>query len=65
MADPPIRKVYLDEDEDFSGTHAFGRRVVTPVRYSSDPRDIGWVKENVPCQTACPASTNIPALYSQ
>jgi len=61
MAEEPIRKVYLDENEDFSETHAFGHRVVTPVRYSTDPRDIGWVKENVPCQTACPAGTNIPA----
>ena len=29
--------------------------------YSSDARDIGWIRENVPCQTACPAGTNIPA----
>jgi NADPH-dependent glutamate synthase beta subunit-like oxidoreductase len=36
---------------------------VVPVqtRYSDDPRDVGWVKENVPCQTACPAGTDIPA----
>lgn len=31
------------------------------VYMSDDPRDIGWVKQNVPCQTACPAGTNIPA----
>lgn len=31
------------------------------VYYSEDPRDIGWVLENVPCQTACPAGTDIPA----
>ncbi len=31
------------------------------VRYSDDPRDFGWVHENVPCQTACPAGTDIPA----
>ena len=31
------------------------------VWYSDDPRDIGWVEENIPCQTACPAGTNIPA----
>jgi len=31
------------------------------VWYSDDPRDIGWVRENIPCQTACPALTNIPA----
>ena len=28
---------------------------------SNDVRDIGWVKQNVPCQTACPAGTNVPA----
>ncbi len=31
------------------------------IYYSDDPRDIGWVLENVPCQTACPAGTNVPA----
>ena len=31
------------------------------VHYSTDPRDFGWVRENVPCQTACPAGTDIPA----
>ncbi len=30
------------------------------VAYSDDPRDLGWVRQNVPCQTACPAGTNIP-----
>lgn len=30
------------------------------VWYSDDPRDIGWVRENIPCQSACPAGTNIP-----
>ncbi len=33
----------------------------TEVHYSDDPRDFGWVHENVPCQTACPAGTDIPA----
>ncbi len=37
------------------------RRSDDNVYYSDDPRDIGWVLENVPCQTACPAGTNIPA----
>jgi len=41
------------------------RRVPAPgdgsVWYSDDPRDIGWVRENIPCQAACPAGTNIPA----
>jgi len=59
--DNETRRIYLDENEDFSGTQAYGRRVVTPVRYSTDPRDVGWVEENIPCQTACPAGTNIPA----
>jgi formate dehydrogenase major subunit len=55
------RKIYLSENEDFSRSQSYGQRVVTPVRYSTDPRDIGWVEENVPCQSACPALTNIPA----
>jgi len=54
------RKIYVDEDEDFSTTQSYGKRVVTPVLFSTDARDIGWVRENVPCQTACPADTNIP-----
>ncbi|MBF0181620.1 MAG: FAD-dependent oxidoreductase [Magnetococcales bacterium] len=29
--------------------------------HSDDPRDIGWVRENIPCQNACPAGTDIPA----
>ena len=61
MAGEQIRKVYLDEDEDFSERQSYGRRVVTPVRYSTDPRDVGWVRQNIPCQTACPADTNVPA----
>lgn len=32
----------------------------TEVLYTSDARDIGWVKQNIPCQSACPAATNIP-----
>jgi NADPH-dependent glutamate synthase beta subunit-like oxidoreductase/ferredoxin len=56
-----IRKLQLDEREDFSERRSYGRRVVTPVRYSTDPRDVGWVRENIPCQTACPADTNVPA----
>ncbi|MCP4072448.1 MAG: FAD-dependent oxidoreductase [Hyphomicrobiales bacterium] len=39
-----------------------GNRVgLDDVHYSDDPRDFGWVRENVPCQTACPAGTDIPA----
>lgn len=32
---------------------------------SDDPRDIGWVKQNVPCQTACPAGTNVPVYIRE
>ncbi len=45
-------------DERGSGTD---REVDREVHYSIDPRDFGWVKENVPCQAACPAGTDIPA----
>ncbi len=31
------------------------------VFVSDDARDIGWVKQNVPCQNACPAGTNVPS----
>jgi len=31
------------------------------IRFSTDPRDYKWVADNVPCQEACPAKTNIPA----
>jgi glutamate synthase (NADPH/NADH) small chain len=61
MPDRETQKVYVDESEDFSKPQAYGRRVVTPVRFSTDARDIAWVRENVPCQSACPAGTNIPA----
>ena len=61
MVDEQQRKIYVDEGEDFSKRQSYGKRVVTPVRFSTDPRDVAWVKENVPCQTACPAGTNIPA----
>jgi NADPH-dependent glutamate synthase beta subunit-like oxidoreductase/ferredoxin len=61
MVGDQIRKVYLDEGENFSERQSYGRRVVTPVRYSTDPRDVGWVRQNIPCQTACPADTNVPA----
>jgi len=32
---------------------------------SVDPRDIAWVHQNVPCQSACPAGTNVPAYIRQ
>lgn len=35
------------------------------ILISDDPRDIGWVRQNVPCHTACPAGTNVPAYIRQ
>lgn len=61
VSEKRFRKIFLDEGEDFSASQSYGKRIVTPIRFSTDPRDIGWVKENVPCQTACPAGTNVPA----
>ncbi len=40
---------------------ASSRTATEDVHYSDDPRDFGWIRENVPCQTACPAGTDIPA----
>ncbi len=61
MSNRQTRKIFLDDQGDFSQQQVVRRQVVIPVRYSTDPRDIGWVRENVPCQAACPADTNIPA----
>jgi len=46
---------------DASGAPAAERREYL----SDDPRDIGWVKQNVPCQTACPAGTNVPVYIRE
>ncbi len=61
MSEEAIRRVRVGENEDFSKTQSIGQRIITPVRFSTDPRDVGWVRENIPCQTACPADTNVPA----
>lgn len=44
-----------------TGRSGFDQDADREVHYSTDPRDFGWVRENVPCQTACPAGTDIPA----
>jgi NADPH-dependent glutamate synthase beta subunit-like oxidoreductase/ferredoxin len=36
------------------------RQMRETVQFSTDPRDFGYIAENVPCQNACPARTNIP-----
>ncbi len=45
----------------YSDKRSGNRAGLDDVYYSDDPRDFGWVRENVPCQTACPAGTDIPA----
>ncbi len=45
----------------YSDKRSGNRAGLDDVHYSDDPRDFGWVRENVPCQTACPAGTDIPA----
>jgi len=35
------------------------------VCLSGDPRDLGWVRQNIPCQSACPAGTNVPVYIRQ
>ena len=36
------------------------RQIGETVQFSRDQRDLGYIAENVPCQNACPALTNIP-----
>lgn len=35
-------------------------RIIKEIAFSEDPRDYGYMADNVPCQHACPAATNIP-----
>jgi hypothetical protein len=51
--------LYLPEYEDFGG-RARGHQVERNVFFSVDPRDTGWIKDNIPCQWACPALTKVP-----
>ena len=37
------------------------REVIKEITYSTDPADFHYMKVNVPCQSACPAWTNVPA----
>ncbi|MEI6987034.1 MAG: FAD-dependent oxidoreductase, partial [Rhodospirillaceae bacterium] len=53
----------LGDDRGSAGAKAGSAGSLTAeggVTWSDDPRDIGWVKKNVPCQAACPAGTDIP-----
>ncbi|MBU1627677.1 FAD-dependent oxidoreductase [bacterium] len=53
------KRLYLPETEIFVET-AKAKQVEKEVYFSTDQRDIGWIEDNIPCQWACPASTNIP-----
>lgn len=53
------KRLYLPESEDFKET-AQARQVERYVYFSTDPRDMGWIEKNIPCQWACPALTNVP-----
>ncbi len=53
-------KIYMSsENESFDGLTA-ARHVERAVFFSTNKQDFAWMRENVPCQTACPASTNVP-----
>lgn len=53
------KRLYLPECEEFKST-AKAHQVEKDIYFSTDPRDMGWVEENIPCQWACPAKTNVP-----
>ncbi len=52
------REIYKSQVKD-AGTHGM-LQIIKEVAFSDDPRDLGYMADNVPCQRACPASTNIP-----
>ena len=49
------KSFYPDND------HNTVRQVVRKVTYSTEPADCYYMDVNVPCQSACPAGTNVPA----
>jgi len=53
------KRLYLPESEEFKETTR-ARQVERDVYFSTDPRDMGWIEKNIPCQWACPALTNVP-----
>ncbi len=61
MSEDGVQRVAFEQREDYASERALGHQIVTPVRFSTDARDVGWVRQNIPCQTACPADTNVPA----
>jgi formate dehydrogenase major subunit len=53
------KRLYLPECEEFNSV-ATAHLVEKDIYFSTDPRDMGWIEENIPCQWACPARTNVP-----
>lgn len=51
-----IEKSFYPNDDDSTV-----RQVIRKVTYSTDPADRYYMDVNVPCQSACPAGTNVPA----
>lgn len=61
-AEPPGRQDMAERQRAREEARARPRPATSAEAYhSEDPRDIGWVRENIPCQTVCPAGTNVPA----
>lgn len=54
------KRLYTDQGREPLAAPLRAWETVTEVRFSQDPRDTGYMKENVPCQNACPVYTNIP-----
>jgi NADPH-dependent glutamate synthase beta subunit-like oxidoreductase/ferredoxin len=52
----------MKEKSHYTGNGGKTERIVERnVTYSTDPADFYYMGLNVPCQNACPASTNVPA----
>ena len=47
------KKLYLHDQTS-------GALIEKDIYFSEDPRDFGYIAENIPCQNACPVHTNIP-----
>lgn len=47
------KKLYLHDQTS-------GALIEKDIYFSEDPRDFGYIAENIPCQNACPVHTNVP-----
>ncbi|MFC1815765.1 hypothetical protein ACFL0M_07435, partial [Thermodesulfobacteriota bacterium] len=54
------KRLYLPSETQEFGARTKGRQVERDVYFSTDPRDFGWIRDNIPCQVGCPVITNIP-----